>query len=151
MLKSIRKKISKLSLRSDSEPRGSDCEIRDSILAFSTTATMLSYNPRHRGFNDPNLLSLDSVKQRDLDFLSGMATVLVINHEVVAVARKVDSERGRQILFVTANARDGKDNTGLEATARDDPAISDPSPPSSIGEMPDFDIPQLETHIDTKL
>ncbi|SRR6266511_1284012 len=147
MLKSIRKQISKLSLRS--EPRGSDCEIRDSILAFSTTATMLSYNPRHRGFNDPNLLSLDSVKQRDLDFLSGMATVLVINHEVVAVARKVDSERGRQILFVAANARDGKDNTGLEATARDAPAISDPSPPSS--DMPNFDIPQLETHIDTKL
>lgn len=97
ILKSLTRKISGLSLRSDSEARELDIKVRDSILAFSTTSTMLAYINHRRTFNDRNRLSLDNGQRRALYKLNTLATILAKQHEVVAVCRKIDDKEVIQV------------------------------------------------------
>ncbi len=134
----------------------SPSEISESVLAFSTIATMLSNIKRTRAFND--LTSTDKT-MKQLKVLNALATVLA-KDEDVAVAFKLDSKpslfeaiacveagrlepqvAGQQIRsWLDSNILTREDKSMTAKTNL--PQITDPEPPSDLS-----NISQIENYI----
>ena len=141
----------------------SPSEISESVLAFSTIATMLSNIKRTRAFND---LTSTGTMMMQLKVLDALATVLA-KDEDVAVAFKLDSEPslfeaiacveagrlepqvapigfGQQILtWLDSNIRTREDKSMTAKT--NFPQITSPEPPSDLN-----NISQIENYIQSE-
>ena len=148
----IKHQLSKVGLRT----KGSAPEVPESILAFTTITTMLSYINRARSFTDPIPTSIVKSKRRELRVLNALATVLVSDAGGVAVTVQPDIESGLlEIMVCVHMARLLEDATPIQGRGLlqrvwnclfnlrkdsdvslvptiDDPTIVDPSRPSDL-------------------
>ncbi len=107
----IKHQLSKVGLRT----KGSAPEIPESILAFTTITTMLSYINRARSFTDPIPTSIVRSKRRELRVLNALATVLVSDAGGVAVTVQPDIKSGLlEIIVCVHMARLLEDPTPIQ-------------------------------------
>lgn len=95
---------------SSSDTQSSSAPLPRNILAFRTITSMLSWIQQAQIFEDPNLKSADPANRKELKIVNALATIMVVDNEVVAVVAKHDVGAEALQAIVCAHLADDKKN-----------------------------------------